>query len=73
MEEPKLEQFGLNKEKHDYLKKNEDKGYTVILIFCVILGVLATSYFQIIEPVKAFCVADARGAKTEFLARGLMR
>jgi hypothetical protein len=38
MEEPKLEQFGLNKQQYDYLARNKNKSHKLITILSVIIG-----------------------------------
>lgn len=38
MEEPKLEQFGLNKGQYDYLARNKNKSHKLITILSVIIG-----------------------------------
>lgn len=50
MEEPKLEQFGLTEEQGNYLKKNKDKSYTMIMVICIVITILIATYLQFSNP-----------------------
>jgi hypothetical protein len=50
MEEPRLEQFGLNKEQYDYLKKNDFKAHNIIMIIGVVIAILIANYILFSNP-----------------------
>ena len=53
IEEPKLNQFGLSKEKYDYLKNNKDKALNKCIIICIPIAIAIASYLYLNNPNNA--------------------